>query len=904
MPIRLVDRVARLARLQSALDGVGVVAQGANTAPAARTGVISTQFQGLTAGMAGLFTPANNRVGTFASAFLGVTASLLGTFASIPLAAGGPKILGIDIVSGPMGGPGTTGDENGQGTYLRIYGTGLGSFSDYGVTAPNSRVTIGGQLVGNYRYLRLAPCGDVYSPGVWELCVQVGAIGALTNGVDYAVLVTTSAGSSNANFLFRPNPGRLYWLDAGAAGSNSNAGTQAAPFKDPQTVDGSGNINGGAVTSDKCVPGTTYVFRGGTTYQSTGKDGCCWRLFRMGGNAPTGVLGSGYCHFTVYPGPPGANAPDDGYVFRPNGAQSVMAGNDTARGGETAPYAGGKYGQYWSISGFRADEHPGAQDGVVTLGTAADFVRVVGNSMGPWLANVYSKAAGVAGNGGFVYIGFNHIHDLDSPSSETHGIYADGSNTGAGGATKFISHDWEVCYNKIRNIFGGSGLQCYGEGASGAVFMTNMNFHHNYVENVSKYGVNLSHNVKSATVWANLIRDTVAESLRIETTGTQVQVIFAQNTCYNPRSSYSGGGNCAFTNDYDLSVAGSYVEFLNNIVVLAASRTNNALGWFNPGTDSVGAMQARGNLYFDAKGVLATKYAGDTLGTYGDPKFVTPYTNFHLLASSPANNAGVASAHGFASSIDFDNAARPRIGSTKPSIGCYEVATVSPIATLKQFWRKNVSVGNPATLVSGPNPMTVTPGRTLIAYWSGADNSGIGVPTTNQGAFTLIAAASGNVSGSENIWSRFARFEVPAGVTSLTVTPPNVPSAGNGEILLWIVECANLPANPVVRAANFAGVIGAAQSWNISSANGTPQAGDLCFVGTTYENSVALALAQLTDPPAGFLSIGASQDATTNLPTEFAVQVVPATGVVSAAWSTADTHVTEHAASILVLGAS
>lgn len=197
--------------------------------------------------------------------------------------------------------------------------------------------------------------------------------------------------------------------------------------------------------------------------------------------------------------------------------------------------------------------------------------------------------------------------------------------------------------------------------------------------------------------------------------------------------------------------------------------------------------------------------------------------------------------------------------------------------------------------------MSVTPGRTLIAYWSGADNSAIGASSTDQGSFSIITAASGNVSGSENIWSRFSRLEVPTGVTSITVTPPNVPSGGNGEILLWIVECAGLPASPSVRASNFSGATVSDQSWNISSANGTPQAGDLAFAATVYENSVALGNAQLTDPPSGWTSIGASQDATNNLPTQLSYRIVGTTGSISAAWSTADTHVTEHASSMLVL---
>lgn len=584
---------------------------------------------------------------------------ILGDGKAIGAAAGTPVILFTDIVSGPMGGSGTTNDENGLGTYLRIYGLNFGTFSDYGSTAS---VTIGGQAVGNYRFLRTAPSGDVFSPVIQELCVQVGARGSLNNGTAYAIQVTTSAGASNTDMTFEPNPGTIYWID-GVNGNNANAGTFAAPFKDAQTVSG-GEIAGGAITSARATPGNTFIWKEAGTYQTSGKDDMYVRYFRLGGSNPTGSAGTGYIHNTCYPGAAGANDPDDVYIFRPTGKLSAFAGNDTDRSEE----ASGAYGKYLSFSGFRIDEHAGAQDGPFNVGSQGDFWRVVGNFLGPWPANIYSKAAGVAGNGDQVFVAGNYIHDLESPTNETHGVYLDGSN---GPASDHVSTNWRVCYNKIEDIIDGTGIQIYGEGAtSGGVSTGNLIFC-NHINGTSKYGINFSHQAKSAHAYNNVIMNTGAYSIRSESNTSQIQFTFAFNTCYNPMTG-GGGSNSFYANEWDITTSGSKVEIKNNIFVMGASRSNNTLDWFDSGNDTVSAHVYDYNLFYDPQG--HTPSGAGSHPVYGNPLFVTPYTNLRLSAGSPASNAAIGTLTYVTVNTDFDNKTRPKSGNTNKAIGAFELA--------------------------------------------------------------------------------------------------------------------------------------------------------------------------------------------------------------------------------------
>jgi len=222
--------------------------------------------------------------------------------------------------------------------------------------------------------------------------------------------------------------------------------------------------------------------------------------------------------------------------------------------------------------------------------------------------------------------------------------------------------------------------------------------------------------------------------------------------------------------------------------------------------------------------------------------------------------------------------------------------------TLKQYWKQDASAGNPPTLISGSNPLTATAGRTLIAMWSGADNASVVAPTDNAGTFTIPTNARQDALGSNQITAGIAhQLNVAGG--SHTITPQVIAIGGAGEVILRIFEVTGLSTAPTVRTVGFETQINTSASWTVGSgvSPNTPQAGDVAFAIVTYENTAVLASASLTDPPTGWNSLGANQDATNNLPTQMSYKLVANAGAVSASWSTVDTHVSEHVVIIVVL---
>lgn len=79
MPIRYVDKAARLGRIAATLDDITAVMVGTNVSPENRTGIIRGQFEQVTSSIAGFFTPAAGRTGTITATFNPVTASVSGT---------------------------------------------------------------------------------------------------------------------------------------------------------------------------------------------------------------------------------------------------------------------------------------------------------------------------------------------------------------------------------------------------------------------------------------------------------------------------------------------------------------------------------------------------------------------------------------------------------------------------------------------------------------------------------------------------------------------------------------------------------------------------------------------------------------------------------------------------------
>lgn len=227
-----------------------------------------------------------------------------------------------------------------------------------------------------------------------------------------------------------------------------------------------------------------------------------------------------------------------------------------------------------------------------------------------------------------------------------------------------------------------------------------------------------------------------------------------------------------------------------------------------------------------------------------------------------------------------------------------------PVVTLKQYWLKNWQTVTPAALQSGgTNPFTVTPGSTLLAVWVGYDNGRILPPIDSIGKYTIPVGTSPAYAydGAHLVLSAAL---MPNAVGGTHTTIPQVITANtggqDGEVGLWIFEITNMPANAVVRYCNASLVVSSSQSWSFAS-DSSPQVGDLAIAITTYENSVQLASAGLTDPPTGWTSILVDQDASTMMPTEGCMQIVGTAGAVTANWANSDTTTTEHFSIMLVL---
>lgn len=604
------------------------------------------------------------------------------TFSSRKLIAqaivqGTALILQTDIVSGPMGGAGTTGDENGLGGYISFYGINFGLQAGMGTT---TKAFIGPQEVDNYRYLGPAKVDTIdgmFTPGMQHLCCQLGALGALTNGTNYPVSITVGGASSNVDKLFMPNPGKVVWCDTVNGSDTGTRGGLATPWKTPQLITG-GEISGGMVTSTNATPGAQLIFRTGT-YSTSGKDGCCWRFFRITGLPPTGATNTGYIHNTAYPGPINGNAIEVITIFRPSGALSGIGGNDNARGIEATPYGTNGFAWGITISNFVMNNDPGSQDGPINVGANGANWRICNCELGPWLANVYGKAAGVAGNGPNVVVFGNYIHDIISPTNENHGVYLDGSqNTNTQG---WVAQNWDVSFNFIKNMNGGSGIQLFGNGGPNNEWMNGIMIHHNYINGTAKYGINVADATQTCVVYDNVVMNTGSYALRTNCTdaglpGAQtIGVSFIHNTCYNWMTASTGGGNSAYSNEWNFTRAGTYCELVSNLFILGKGRTNTGATWITNGaTDSVGAIQPKDNCYWDPDNINTTKYSGDTLGFWGNPKVTSlgpSVFDFRLQPTSPCINAGTASTH-FTVLVDFNNNPRPKVGNTNPSQGAYE----------------------------------------------------------------------------------------------------------------------------------------------------------------------------------------------------------------------------------------
>jgi len=570
-------------------------------------------------------------------------------FAPIVPVADAPFVDYTDIVSGPV-----SGGEKGNGAYLSLFGTTFGSASGLGT---RTQVFIGESEVANYRYL--GPSKVSSKQGLQQLVVQVGALGNPVLGEPLPVKVIVNGVSSNVDHTFTPNPGRIFFVALNGNDDTGVADDIDRPYRHLQTPS-----NGGVAALVKA--GDTVVIRGGN-WSDIGYDNS-WFRFRytnQQGSRPTGAKGTGWIHFTAYPGPVDGNAVEDVHYTTPAKMRGGFQGANSAYYGTT--------GDYVSISNLRmeVDANASSDAAPVNLQYSQGPWRVVNNELGPWPAAIHSLAAGVSGHGDGTVVFGNHIHDIAcTGASENHGIYADSG-----------ASNWEIAHNWIHDITGGNLIQFYdnvglaGNNYTGFpknwVGFTGMQIHHNWLEVSGKYGLNMADGIVSGEIWNNVVKGALYAGLRINTISKNMNMTVAYNTFYDNDRLASGSGNAQVLNTWGNYNPTGIIRVHDNIIAAGPGTLKSSTYYENRG-DADGYLDFRSNLYFDNAYGWSAKFSRDPAALFGNPVFANPGADdFHLSTGSPAIDTGEVTVPAVTPLDDFTSALARPVGPTN-DIGAYE----------------------------------------------------------------------------------------------------------------------------------------------------------------------------------------------------------------------------------------
>lgn len=508
-----------------------------------------------------------------------------------------PILVYTDITSGP-----NYGGENGKGIYLSLFGKNFGK----GGLGRTTKVLIGGVEVAEYRSLGISRA----RPDIQQLTVQVGALGKPKLGIPLPIKVVVNGIESNSDLTFTVNPGRILYVD-NVKGNDVTAvvGDIHHPFRHVQTA----RLNEGAWGEMK--PGDFIVMRGtGTPWTDHGYQDYFLRIRDKSGSAPTGLAGSGPLGIMGYPG-------EDVFIYQP---YETGAGKSRSKGGITAinaqDYPG--LGQWVTISNLRIEA--GGSNGVINVQIQGNHWRIVNNELTAATAvkNSDAKAGGIAGNGfGETWLG-NHIHDIycgppNASPLQNHGIYIDGEGK------------YEIAYNVIENIPGGSGFQTYVNGTNGSNTTGNINLHHNLIRVIGKHGINLADGTKDGVkIFNNIVADIQYAGLRFNTTQLRNARIY-NNTFYNTNLARKGTYG-AIMNDWKLPT--DAIDMQNNIVE-PSSGTHYTGGTVGFG-DKVGTINR--NFWYGGKGSTQL----DVYPQSGELRFVNEGKDFHVREGSWTIDAG------------------------------------------------------------------------------------------------------------------------------------------------------------------------------------------------------------------------------------------------------------------------
>lgn len=589
-----------------------------------------------------------------------------GIFAQVSAGIGSaPLILFTDIVSGSR-----VNGENGKGCYLSIFGLNLGTQANMGTSA-GAKVFIGGVEIDNYRGLDISVVNGVRPgfPSIQRLVTQIGALAGLSDGTSYAISVVVNGLASNPNdpargnpLVFTPNPGHFFFVDT-VSGSDSTGVRDdiTHPYRYIQHYSGSSPVSPSVFASIQ--PGDTVVIRGNGGTPITDQVGFDNRLMRFaanGGNVPTGSSGTGYIHFTAYPGSGGSGV-EDVYVLTPNGGEGGFMGTDTVHARPNA-----NWGQYWTCSNMRSSCQGtlGSTDASnFNLQNSADFTRFVNLDV-QWpstdTGSAHQKAGGVVGNGHFVSVFGCNIHNIaggDPSSLENHGIYFDGSNT--------CAQNVEIGYCTMINCTTGQNLQFHNQDASD--FFLNIYIHHCWAEVSGKYGFKFDSWGGQIWGWNCVINHSQREGLQLDGSGASTADLHFENLtfwdCY-----HDTGGYLAIIANEGAPISGT-CQVANCILAFPSGRTNTSVDFIG---DAVGVTPS-GNVYFDYAGVLTSKPSSDTAGIYASPLFtspvVAPNSNLELQSTSNALNRAITATIDPGNDLSMN--VQPRAGKSDESCGAF-----------------------------------------------------------------------------------------------------------------------------------------------------------------------------------------------------------------------------------------
>src|SRR2546428_301448 len=516
--------------------------------------------------------------------------------------SGGPVIFFSDLESGP-----NIGGQNDNGTILTLYG------KRFGPTQGGSTITVGGGQVALYL--------------LWSDSKVAVAIGA--NAATGSVIVHTSVGDSNG-VPFTVRPGNIYF--ASPAGSDTNPGTFAAPFRTP--------VKG----KNALTPGDTLYLMDGINTSAIDDFSAVLNLRSSGApGLPKAIV--------AYPG------------------ASVTLGSDaTPQRAILAPDVVGKPWTDWVIAGLTLRANDAALEMV-----GAQRWRVVGNDIS--CPNGHGASACAHGDTAlFVKFLGNNVHDA-------------GANLVGGIAEQKLYHSVyfstdsnhvEVGWNTIVPNGGGCrALQFHSSpnGAGSGFNQFDLSVHDNLIHDARCDGINFA---------------------TVDPTQGKVEaynnIVYRAGLGPDPGgqlSNYSCIAVLGGTNAGPLPGLSAAVHISNNTLYDCGARRSLDSGGMTTGTNGAIAVAMNNNIFFLLPGetyfTTSSKAANVTgsnnlfFGAGAGPKFLTGNVNadpkfantgtlnLRLLPGSPAIDAGINSGI----NTDFDGVARPKGAAF--DIGAFEV---------------------------------------------------------------------------------------------------------------------------------------------------------------------------------------------------------------------------------------